>query len=227
MGEIWQRYIQHQTEKGKGAAKLPIIYPLSFYHGRQSPYPYSMDIQDCFENRTLAGELFDQPFPLVDVTQYQDEELDKHGLAANFEIIQKHIFARDLWATIQHLLKTRQLAQLLHSSSGEYFEQLIKYIVSAGEIDNIDEFFKTLTEQLPEASEDIMTIAQQLEQRGEQRGRAAEAAEIAREMLELGIEKETIAKATKLPVSEVEKLNQHWLFLSWPQKQYPYTLLHQ
>lgn len=207
MCEIWQRHLQHYKNKGqgKGEGKLPLVYPICFYHGRQSPYPYSTDIRDCFANRQLADELFSQPFPLADVTQYQDEELETHGLAASFEIIQKHIFARDLWETIQNLLNHRQLTQLLTSGSGDYFEQLIKYIVEAGQVERVDDFFGTLVKALPEAEKQIMTIAEQLQNRA----REEEKAQIAREMLKDGQPVDRVAKYTQLPVSEIERLKQH------------------
>ncbi|EMU7491212.1 TPA: Rpn family recombination-promoting nuclease/putative transposase, partial [Escherichia coli] len=42
-----QRHLeQHKT--------LPLVIPVLFYHGERSPYPYSMNWLDCFENPALA-----------------------------------------------------------------------------------------------------------------------------------------------------------------------------
>ena len=212
--EIWQRHVKERERAKQTVMPLPLIYPLCFYHGRQSPYPFSTDIRDCFANRSLAEELLDNSFPLIDITQYTDEQLFEHGLATSFQMLQKHIFANDLWEVIQRLVKQRRLSEIIAHGSGDYVEQLLHYIVEAGDIDVIDEFFETLQKQLPEAKEAIMTIAQRLEQRGEQRGReqgmqqgrAAREYEIARMMLNGGESLEKIIEYTHLPLDEIEKL---------------------
>jgi predicted transposase/invertase (TIGR01784 family) len=40
-----------------GHNKLPVTIPLCLYHGDQSPYPYSNDVYDCFNNPELAKEV--------------------------------------------------------------------------------------------------------------------------------------------------------------------------
>jgi predicted transposase/invertase (TIGR01784 family) len=43
-----------QNKKGQQKTKLPIILNLCLYSGKQTPYPYSVDIYDCFEAPVLA-----------------------------------------------------------------------------------------------------------------------------------------------------------------------------
>lgn len=63
-----QRHLeQHKT--------LPLVIPVLFYHGERSPYPYSMNWLDCFENPALAAKIYTKPFPLVDITVVDDNEI--------------------------------------------------------------------------------------------------------------------------------------------------------
>lgn len=59
--KIWDRHLaeldhERKTDKKKTKAKdmkLPLIYPLTVYHGKITPYPFSMDLFDLFQNWTL------------------------------------------------------------------------------------------------------------------------------------------------------------------------------
>ncbi len=93
--EIWQMWLQQQRKAKQSIEHLPLLWPIIFYHGDQRPYPFSTDIRDCFANRKVATALFDRPYQLVDLSCYSDEQLKQHGVAAGFEMIQKHIFDRD------------------------------------------------------------------------------------------------------------------------------------
>lgn len=205
MCEIWQRHIEQGKHIGKGQGCLPMIYPLTYYHGRQTPYPYSTDIRDCFEDRALAKMVFDNAFPLVDMTQYSDEELSQHGMASTFERIQKHIFAKDLLEEIKDLLKDSRFIQIVSEKDGDYGMQVLQYMIEVGESKHADQFIDTLKKQLPEIGDRIMTIGQQLRQQGKE----IREHEIAREMLKEGDSVERVARIVKLPVAEVEQLKKH------------------
>lgn len=47
---------------------LPLMVLMLFYHGERSPYPYSMNWLDCFENSALAAKTCTELFHLVDMT---------------------------------------------------------------------------------------------------------------------------------------------------------------
>ena len=85
--QIWQRHRRIHKKKQvpghqKSAIVLPLVVPLVFYHGEVSPYPYSTDLSDCFEDSQLAAKLLYGALPIVDVTNIPDEELSTHGEAA-------------------------------------------------------------------------------------------------------------------------------------------------
>jgi predicted transposase YdaD len=80
----------------QGHKRLPMIVPILFYHGRQSPYPYSMRWLNCFDDPTAAQAFYTQAFPLVDVTVIPDDEIKTHRKVALLEYVQKHIHEKDI-----------------------------------------------------------------------------------------------------------------------------------
>lgn len=62
----------------KGHKKLPAVIPMLFYHGKKSPYPYNLELIECFEDKEFAKtHFFNAPF-LVEISQVSDGELAKH-----------------------------------------------------------------------------------------------------------------------------------------------------
>ncbi len=67
-----------QRHLDAGNKKLPLVIPVLFYTGKRSPYPYSTNWLQEFDDPTLAGKLYTGDFPLVDVTVIPDEEIMGH-----------------------------------------------------------------------------------------------------------------------------------------------------
>ena len=166
---IWDKHLKGEHELSDEKNKLPLIYPLVFYHGKQRPYPYSTDLLDCFGNRMLAEQLLG-PFHLIDVTQISDDELLKHGLSAPFELLQKHIFQRDMCGAINLLFEHDFFNKLEITIGSQYMLHIVKYVMERGNLTNPDAFIERLVDDLPDEREDIMTIAEQLINRGVQQG---------------------------------------------------------
>ena len=59
--------MQHHLDAGNKT--LPLVIPMLFYHGQQSPYPWSLNWLDEFDNPQLARQLYSEAFPLVDITR--------------------------------------------------------------------------------------------------------------------------------------------------------------
>lgn len=51
-----------------GYKTLPLVIPILFYHGKRSPYPWSLSWLDAFSDPIAARQLYTSPFPLVDIT---------------------------------------------------------------------------------------------------------------------------------------------------------------
>ncbi len=192
----------------QGNQTLPIVIPLLFYRGKKSPYPFTTDIMDCFENKKLAQETFLKPYSLIDITIIPDEELCQHDGLGILELVQKNIHRRDALEFVKDIALQVARQFLTH----EQFNSLLYYMSQEGESKNFEQFYLSLAEALPNYREDIMTLAQQLEQKGLQQGlqQGHEKArhEMAKNLLAEGFSLDVVKKVTQLPdldLSELEK----------------------
>ncbi|WP_411749821.1 Rpn family recombination-promoting nuclease/putative transposase, partial [Serratia marcescens] len=179
-----------------------------------------------FDDPTLAGKLYTGDFPLVDVTVIPDEEIMGHRSMAALTLLQKHIRQRDL-AELTDRLSAILLAGYLSSPQ---VISLIHYIIQAGESANAEAFVRELALRVPQHEEELMTIAQQLEQKGIEKGieqgiqkgieqgiqlgeqRGIEKGEreaslkIARTMLANGLDRDAVMKMTGLTADDLAQI---------------------
>ncbi|HGJ5857456.1 Rpn family recombination-promoting nuclease/putative transposase [Arsenophonus nasoniae] len=196
--------MQRHLEQGNDS--LPVVIPLLFYHGTTSPYPYTTQWFDCFADPELAESVYRQAFPLVDITTIPDEEILTHRRVALLQLVQKHIRTRDM------LELAVELATLIEKwqYSKEQCKSLLYYIAKAGNTIDGEGFIRTLAEKAPTYREDFMTIAEQLEAKGEKRGyqlgRQDANKELAKQLLADGVERANIKRYTGLSDNELDKL---------------------
>lgn len=197
-----------------GHKKLPLVIPMLFYTGKRSPYPYSTRWLNEFANPELAGKLYSAAFPLVDVTVIPDDEIAGHRSMAALTLLQKHIHHRDLAELVDRLAPIL-LAGYLSSSQ---VVSLVHYIVQAGETSDAEAFVRQLAQRVPQHGDTLMTIAQQLEQKGIEKGIQLGRQEghsegerdatlkIARTMLQNGLDRNTVMKMTGLTEDELAQI---------------------
>ncbi|NUW67094.1 Rpn family recombination-promoting nuclease/putative transposase [Vibrio coralliilyticus] len=155
-----------QQHLDAGHDTLPLVVPLLFYHGRVSPYPYRLNWLDGFHHPELAGQLYSESFPLVDVTVIPDEDIMQHKRIALLELVQKHIRERDMRELVDALVTLL----LKGYTTDTQVKSLMEYIVQVGETSEVHHLMTTLAEQVPEHGETLMTIAEQLRRQGEEQG---------------------------------------------------------
>ncbi|MHA7878100.1 MAG: Rpn family recombination-promoting nuclease/putative transposase, partial [Bacteroidota bacterium] len=144
---------------------LPVIINLCLYSGKRTPYPYSVDIYDCFEEPSLARAEMFKPLPLIDLGQMREEELKQHGTAALMELLLKQARYRTFLKWIkEHPEEVQQLLDRYYGIGG------IHYILGVESKHSSDKVIEAITAIAPSKQQDIMTALQQLEQRSEQRG---------------------------------------------------------
>ena len=78
-----------QNKKKGNRLKPPIILNLYLYTGKRTPYPYALDIYDCFEDPMLARAEMFKPLSLIDLGQIQEDELASHGTEDLLEMLLK------------------------------------------------------------------------------------------------------------------------------------------
>ncbi|KTS73562.1 Rpn family recombination-promoting nuclease/putative transposase [Pantoea stewartii] len=197
-----------------GHKSLPLVIPVLFYTGKRSPYPYSTRWLDAFSDPVLAARLYAEPFPLVDVTVIPDEEIAGHRSMAALTLLQKHIHQRD-FAELMDTLVPVLLAGYLSSSQ---VISLIHYIVQTGETSDAEALVRELAQRVPQHGDELMTIAQQLEQKGIEKGiqlgheagrsegEREATLKIARTMLQNGLDNETVMKMTGLNADDLAQI---------------------
>jgi len=205
-----------------GHKKLPLVIPVLFYTGKRSPYPYSTRWLDEFNDPAQAERLYGGAFPLVDVTVIPDDEIMTHRSMAALTLLQKHIHQRDI-ATLTDRLATLLMADYLSSPQ---VTALIHYLLQAGESADYEAFVRELAQRVPQHGDALMTIAQQLEQKGiekgiqlgeqrgiekglqlgEERGIEKGKLEVARTMLQNGLDRDTVMKMTGLSADDLAQI---------------------
>jgi len=208
-----------QRHLDEGHKNLPLVIPVLFYMGKRSPYPYSTNWLDLFDNPALAEKLYSKDFPVVDVTVIPDEEIMSHRSVAALTLLQKHIHQRELSDMLD------KIASLLAQEymTGQQRATLINYLIQAGETADASNFLKQLAHRVPQLEDEMMTIAQQLKQmgidsgikqgiqlgkeQGLERGRKEEALKIARAMLARGLDSSAVLEMTGLSEEELSQIH--------------------
>ncbi|MEZ9699458.1 Rpn family recombination-promoting nuclease/putative transposase [Vibrio sp. 10N.261.46.E12] len=206
-----------------GHEHLPLVIPLQFYHGKISPYPYDMNWLKGFANPDQAKALYTQDFPLVDVTVISDDDIMQHRRIALLELVQKHARHRDIMDFLEPLVTLL----LTDYTTDKQVQSLMSYLLQVGETNNLEALITSLASSVPKHEETLMTIAEQLRQQGEQRGRqegiqlgeargrqegiqlgeAKALKEMARKMMLNGMDQQAIMDVTGLSKDELAQLS--------------------
>ena len=207
--------IMEQHLKTTQGQALPVVYPLLFYTG-EAAYPYSTDLFELFDDpEGLAKQTFLKPFQLVDVSQIPDEALKQDVWRGVMELCMKHVFERDILPFLHNVISLLQQAE--QKGGAGYVQAALTYLFTTGEVTSSEAFLETVQAHLtPETGASIMTIAQQIEAKGEAKGRTeghlageTEAKKtIAYKLLKQGIPLETVGELTELPDFEVRALSE-------------------
>ncbi len=197
-----------QQHLDKGHKQLPVVMPLLFYHGTRKGYPYKNDWLACFADSGLAREIYNRPFPVIDVTTMPDDEIKTHGRVAMLELMLKHVRIRDMRALVEDIgILINQWQPSL-----ELRRSLFSYILRAGKTLDSKLFIHELTAQVPLFLEkkDMMTIAQQLKhegrQEGKEEGKKEGKQEVARQLFLRGVDNVLIKDVTGLSDAELAGL---------------------
>lgn len=193
-----------QRHLDAGHKKLPLVIPVLFYAGKRSPYPYSTRWLDEFDDPELAAKVYGDSYPLVDVTVIPDDEIMNHRSMAALTLLMKHIRHRDMMELLDSLPQV-----MVEWISPEQVRILLSYMVNAGEAPAAD-FMRALAERLPQHEDELMTIAQQLEQKarmeGKLEGRMEGKLEVAQQLLTNGMDRNTVMKMTGLTAEDLDQI---------------------
>lgn len=203
-----------QRHLDAGHKKLPLVVPVLFYAGKRSPYPYTTSLLDVFYDPKQAEYFYKSQFVLVDVTVIPDDEIVHHRRMAALTLIQKHIFQRDLSPLFKQLNKILTVEAITR----QQLVSLINYLLKTGEAFDAKTFVVELAHKLPKHEDDLMTIAEQLEEIGRKRGleegrlegrlemKSERTLELAEKMLANHIDRDVVLRITGLSESELAQV---------------------
>lgn len=200
-----------QRHLDAGHDTLPLVIPILFYQGRRSPYPWAMNWLEDFTDPQLACQIYSHDFTLVDITTIPDDDIMQHRSMAALTLIQKHIRQRDL---AQLLDKLASLLIMEHIDRQQVVA-LVNYMLQTSETQNATVFLRKLAQRVPRHGDELMTMAEQLEniglmkgiEKGKQAGEREATLKIARAMLENGLEDQAIVKMTGIAIEELRQLH--------------------
>jgi predicted transposase/invertase (TIGR01784 family) len=160
-----------QQHINQGNTSLPLIYGIVVYTGKRSPYPYSTDVFDLFENKDLAKEILYQPFQLVDLGQLSDANLNKNRLASIMLRLLKNKGTPEILSLIIDMKSAGLFEMAENLGLYDYLLGMIEYIIDQTETQqDAEKAVDVLIEALPNEREKIMTIAEKLKIQGRREG---------------------------------------------------------
>lgn len=190
---------------------LPIVYPLVIYTG-EKPWDAPREIFELFgEQRDLAKQLLLQPYQLVDVQCFSDEELQKHQWSGLVEFILKY---RRLQNFEQYLETVFPWLNKIEIHQGSSFVKIVlNYITRNNSVGAADKvlFIQKANQYLSEQLRgEAMTLAEMWRQegmeKGIQKGIQQDRQEVALRMLKEGLEFDFIAEMTQLTLEDLQAL---------------------
>ncbi len=199
-----------QKHLEQGNKQLPLVFPILFYCGEQSPHPYSTNWLDCFHNRKLAEHIYTNPFKLADVTTLDDGDIMQHRRIALLELLQKHIRRRDMTELLDSIVK---LLSYNYYTDNQVIT-MFNYLIQEGNAQKPMEFITEIARQSEKHEGALMTIAQTLRQEGRQegiqeglqKGIQKTKIELAKQFLANGVDLNIVKLSTGLSDDELDKL---------------------
>ncbi len=167
LGSYRMRLMELHLKQNPGQP-LPLVYPLVIYTG-QAPWNAPLNIFELFGNQqALAEEWFFKPFQLLDIHQLDDEDIRRRQWCGLVEFSLKYKQVRDFKQFLKTLLPWVREIEQQGSPGFSLGKIVLKYTVDGVEGQDFDFFKESIREYLsPALGEEIMTLAQELQQKGE------------------------------------------------------------
>ncbi|MEM6406531.1 MAG: Rpn family recombination-promoting nuclease/putative transposase, partial [Pseudomonadota bacterium] len=197
----------------------PPIHTMVFYHGHRSPYPYNLDLSQCFASDTDAQHTLQGVPQLIDVPQQPDAELLCAGRAGLVSYFFKHVRDKDVLPALI-ALPAALLRRITTESGGlMLLETLINYYQQQASTQDALQAIQQVADKLePQQQEEIMKLGEGLIAHGWQKGRQKGRQEGRREgeqkgvykvavnMLRAGTAPDFIQQMTGLSSADMQKL---------------------
>lgn len=207
IGTIWEH-----LRKTTKSSKIPLIYPVVIYNGQRS-YSHTLTLNEMIapkDSQKLFKNLFTNPLCMIDLNTIQDEvlrkQLQKNVRGVALLMTLKHVFDKNLQNYFEQVL-VDVFKQLDQSGNRDDVADMLYYLLNEGKFLNKIKFWNLLHQEFsPEIEDKVMTIAEQLKAEGREEGIEKGKLEVAKRLLEEGVELGFIVKVTKLPLAKIKEL---------------------
>jgi len=163
------RVIEDHLEQGH--KHYPLVIPLLYFNGNQTPYPYSSDLLDYFSNPEEARRVMFKPFRVIDVHQLSDAQLLKHRWSAFLELVLKYMKTQQDFLGVLHDLVEKQHVQFLLNHEGrQYVVDMLHLAMKKMEIHDKRAFVELAESASPDLGEQVMSLLQMEHQQGREEG---------------------------------------------------------
>ena len=165
---IWEQWL---NEGNMGP--LPVIVPVVFYHGAAAWRVSRQFAETVDDAPALRAYVPSCVYHLVDLSAYRDEELRGAVRLQVALLTLKYVFRDELRERLPGILEL--LRELEESSSGlDFIRALLRYLAQVVGTDRLSEadLRRAVTQALSGGGELMMTIAEQWEQQGIEKGEA-------------------------------------------------------
>ena len=190
--------LKHEKQ---GRPKQPLVVNIVLYNGVKKDHPNHEDPYEYFDDPELARFVVSKPYILANLNKLSDRKLLSHGACGLMEVFLKRASKPNF---LSWLKANRSL--LRRHASVPYFKECVLYCLEVADAD-ADTIIGALASIDPNLNEPIMRAVQQLEERGEERGRQTRNLEIAKKMLrQLHLGVEVVQQATGLSRQEIARL---------------------
>ena len=190
-----------QQHINEGHKTLPIIINEIIYAGTESPYPYTIDIFELFEDPKLAREFMYKPPIMTDLTTKTQEEILEDGTLGLMEVLLKQGIQKEHTNWVLN-----NIVILVQLSKTSFWLNAIRYLLNTDSISDPNELIKALVKATPEEQERIMTVASKIEQKGIEVGIEKNKIDIAKNMLRKHVDINFINDITGLPLEKISAL---------------------
>lgn len=197
----------------QGHKTLPLVVPILFYHGEESPYPHMGSWTQCLPHSEIAHALYSNPFPLVDITVVDDHEIVSHRRIAVMELAMKHKKLRN-----DHQKVTEHFVQILNSHYNDKNDviTILNYLFIIMDSPYYTHIVKTLIDQSENHRGAIMNIAGRLKNEGKEEGKEETLQQVVLKSLQLGLSIDIISTLTGLSLAEIQALSNRPLTMVAP-----------
>jgi len=168
--KIWELFLK----QNKRARRLPIIVPLVLYHGTRH-WRVGKKFSDLIEGpgEDLKAYIPDFSYLLYDFSPYGNDQIEGTAILRVLLLLLKYIHHPELATYLRQILPLLSELAPQHQELMTYLETIIRYIFNATDRVSVDELKKIVETSLVNDTDEegmIMTLAEQLIQKGKEEG---------------------------------------------------------